>query len=54
MTNLLRFLPLAILFGFTSCCSEAPTEVPPDAAAAISGAEVARLPEVRYYVIADT
>ena len=42
MTNPLRFLPLALLFAFSSCTAEAPAENPE------------RLPEVRYYVVADT
>jgi len=66
MTNPLRFLPLALLFAFSSCTAEnptqapaeapaenpteAPTEAPPEAPAE----NPERLPEVRYYVVADT
>ena len=70
MTNPLRFLPLALLFAFSSCTAEVPTEVPaenPTQAPAEALAEnptqapteapaenLERLPEVRYYVVADT
>ena len=46
MTNPLRFLPLALLFAFSSCTAEVPTEAPAE--------NPERLPEVRYYVVADT
>ena len=54
MTNSLRCLPLAVLFGLMSCSADAPPAVPDDTASAVSSTEVAKLPEVRYYVIADT
>lgn len=74
MTNPLRFLPLALLFAFSSCTAEVPTQAPaenPTQAPAEALAEnptqapteapteapaenLERLPEVRYYVVADT
>lgn len=54
MTNSLRCLPLAVLFGLMSCSADAPTAVPDEATPVVSSTEVAKLPEVRYYVIADT
>jgi hypothetical protein len=60
MTNFLRCLPLALLLGLLSCSEEAPAAAP-DSASAAGEAEVvtpvadaAQLPEVRYYVVADT
>ncbi|MDP6739836.1 MAG: hypothetical protein QF404_07470 [Planctomycetota bacterium] len=54
MTNSLRCLPLAALFALTSCCTEAPPADPAAVTSAVSSTEAAKLPEVRYYVIADT
>jgi hypothetical protein len=62
MTNPLRFLPLALLFGLLSCGEEAPAAAPDSASAGGPGeaevvtlaADAAQLPEVRYYVVADT
>ena len=66
MTNPLRFLPLALLFAFSSCTAENPTEAPAEAPAEnpteapteapheAPAEKPERLPEVRYYVVADT
>lgn len=64
MTNPLRFLPVALLFGLLSCSEEAPAAAPDSASASAGGpgeaevvtpaADAAQLPEVRYYVVADT
>ena len=60
MINSLRCLPVALLFGLLSCSEEAPT-VAVDSTSAAGDSEVvtpaadaAQLPEVRYYVVADT
>ncbi|HIF41806.1 MAG TPA: hypothetical protein EYQ74_11990 [Planctomycetes bacterium] len=58
MTNFLRCLPLALLFGILSCSEEAPTASPESDAAGdselmTSAADAAQLPEVRYYVVSD-
>ena len=70
MTNPLRFLPLALLFAFSSCTAENPTEAlaenptqapaeapaenPTEAPTEAPAEKPERLPEVRYYVVADT
>ncbi len=62
MTNSLRCLPVALLVGLLSCSEEAPTAAPDstsaggpgDSEVVTSAADAAQLPEVRYYVVADT
>jgi hypothetical protein len=62
MTNFLRCLPVGLLFGLLSCSEEAPAAAPDSASAGGPGeaevvtpaADAAQLPEVRYYVVADT
>jgi hypothetical protein len=61
MTNFLRCLPLALLFGLLSCRQDAPAAAPDSASAGgpgdsevmTSAADAAQLPEVRYYVVSD-
>ena len=57
MTNFLRCLPLALLFGLLSCSEDAPAAAPDsgpgEAEVVTSAADAAQLPEVRYYVVSD-
>ena len=57
-----KILTLGGLLGLLSCSEEAPTAAPDatsaggpgDSAVMTSAADAAQLPEVRYYVVADT